>query len=90
MPVVPHNWGTMVNFAASVHLVASMPDGFLCEYPITSRIWGTEGPREPSPMMTELAARGVVVEDGYARVPEGPGLGIELDEEIVDTYRCAR
>ena len=90
MPVVPHNWGTMVNFAASVHLVASMPDGFLCEYPITSRIWGTEGPREPSPMMTELAARGVVVEDGYARVPEGPGLGIELDEEVVDTYRCAR
>jgi L-rhamnonate dehydratase len=86
VPVVPHNWGTMVNFAASVQLVASMPDGFLCEYPITPRTWGTGGTEEPSPMMTELAARGIAVEGGYALVPQEPGLGIELDEEAVARY----
>ena len=27
-----------------------------------------------------------LVEDGYAVVPDGPGLGIELDEEAVQEY----
>ena len=90
IPVVPHNWGTAVNFAASIHLVAAMPQGFLCEYPITHR--GTEVDCEegPSPMMTELASKPVAVADGFASVPEGPGLGIELDEEAVARYTIGR
>jgi L-alanine-DL-glutamate epimerase-like enolase superfamily enzyme len=86
VPLVPHNWGTAVNFAASIHLVAAMPRGFLCEYPITPRLPGAQ---QPSPMMTELARTPVVVEGGYARVPQGPGLGIELDETAVARYTCA-
>ena len=85
VPVVPHNWGTMVNFAASIHLVASMPRGFLCEYPITPR--NATAPI-PSPMMTELARKPIVIEEGYARVPQEPGLGIELDEDAVSRYIC--
>ena len=75
-----------MNFAASVQLVASMPDGFLCEYPITPRAWGEGVTEEPSPMMTVLASRGIAVEDGYALVPREPGLGIELDEGEVARY----
>jgi len=86
VPVVPHCWGTMVNFVASVHLVAAMPRGFLCEYPITPRTWGAAGPQSPSPMMTELASRRVAVEEGHALVPREPGLGVELDEEVVERY----
>ena len=86
VPVVPHNWGTAVNFAASIHLVAAMPQGFLCEYPITRREWGDASHDRPSPMMTELASSPVAVEDGFAAVPCGPGLGIELDEDAVARY----
>ena len=86
IPVVPHNWGTAINFAASIHLVAAMPQGFLCEYPITRREWGEAGEDRPSPMMTELARVPVSVAGGYAAVPTGPGLGIELDEEAVKRY----
>lgn len=86
VPVVPHNWGTMVNFAASLHLVASMPKGFLCEYPITPRGQEADVSMTPSPMMTELVSNPVVIEKGYALVPQGPGLGIELDEEAVRRY----
>ena len=88
VPVVPHNWGTMVGFAASVQLVASMPDGFLCEYPITPRTRDADITKTPSPMMTELAAKPVPVENGYAIVPQAPGLGIELEEEAVQKYTC--
>ncbi len=90
VPVVPHNWGTMVNFAASIHLVASMPRGFLCEYPITPRGVEPDVPQIPSPMMTELASKGIVIENGHALVPQGPGLGIELDEDAVEKYSCGR
>ena len=86
MPLVPHNWGTMVNFAASVHLVASMPQGFLCEYPIAPR---TPEARIASPMMTELVRTPLAIENGYAVVPKGPGLGIELDEGTVHKYTWA-
>ncbi len=86
VPVVPHNWGTAINFAASIHLVASMPQGFLCEYPITRRDWGDAGQDQPSPMMTELVKTPVHVENGFAIVPDGPGLGVELVEEAVEEY----
>ena len=87
IPLVPHNWGTAINFAASIHLVAAMPQGFLCEYPITRREWDSAGEfAMPSPMMTELASAAVIVEDGFASVPSGPGLGVELDEEAVAHY----
>lgn len=87
IPLVPHNWGTMVNFAASIHLVAAMPRGYLCEYPITTREHGAPHPGQiPSPMMTQLASTPIRVEDGHAVVPQGPGLGIELDEEAVTRY----
>lgn len=88
IPVVPHNWGTMINFAASIHLMAAMPRGFLCEYPITARTPEASLTRTPSPMMTELAKKPVVIEEGYAIVPREPGLGIELDEEVVRAYTC--
>jgi L-rhamnonate dehydratase len=86
IPLVPHNWGTAINTAASVHLVAAMPQGFLCEYPITRREWGEVTLDIPSPMMTALASTPVLIEDGYAVVPPGPGLGIELDEDAVARY----
>ncbi len=60
-----------------------MPQGFLCEYPITPR---QPDVSIPSPMMTELAKQGIVVQDGYALVPNGPGLGIALDEDAVARY----
>ena len=88
LPLVPHNWGTMVNFAASIHLVAVMPQGFLCEYPITARTPEASLCDTPSPMMTRLAKEPILVEDGYAHVPDGPGLGIELDEDIVTEHTC--
>lgn len=85
VPLVPHNWGTMINFAASVHLVAAMPHGFLCEYPIAPR---TSEAHIASPMMTELVRTPLTIENGYAVVPQGPGLGVELDEEAVRKYTC--
>ncbi len=37
--------------------------------------------------MRKLVANLPPLVDGRAAVPDGPGLGVELDEEILETYR---
>jgi D-galactarolactone cycloisomerase len=80
----PHVWGTAVGLAAAVHWVASLPDyphahnvpfPTLVEYDI-----GENGLRDglfTSPMRAE---RGLIA------VPRGPGLGVELDPDVVARY----
>jgi L-alanine-DL-glutamate epimerase-like enolase superfamily enzyme len=43
----------------------------------------------PSPLMRKLVRNLPPLVDGYVPVPQGPGLGIELDESIVDQFRVS-
>jgi L-rhamnonate dehydratase len=75
---VPHNWSTAVNTAATVQLVASTPDGYLMEFK-----------QEPNPLIQKLVKRsGEVfkIHEGRIQVPETPGLGIEIDENVVAEF----
>ncbi|HXG24946.1 MAG TPA: enolase C-terminal domain-like protein, partial [Chthonomonadales bacterium] len=83
LPCIPHAYSTGVLLAASVHWVASMPGGTFVEYTV-----------EESPLATALTGTGLLQNpvravDGWISVPEGPGLGIELDEEMIARYRVA-
>ena len=40
-----------------------------------------------SPLAGGLLARPLAFSEGMLAVPDGPGLGIELDEELVDRLR---
>jgi L-rhamnonate dehydratase len=72
---VPHCFSTGINLAASLHWMAST-GGDLVEYCL-----------RPSPLMRNLVRNLPPLIDGRVPVPDGPGLGIELDEEIVQRYR---
>jgi L-alanine-DL-glutamate epimerase-like enolase superfamily enzyme len=69
----PHNHGSILSVAAITQLVASMPDGDLIEYR-TSDI---------DDSMTALLLEKLSPEKGYIEVPQKPGLGIELDQNVV-------
>ena len=73
---VPHCFSTGINLAASLHWMASLRHGDLVEYCL-----------RPSPLMRKLVANLPPLVDGRVIVPDGPGLGIELDEEILEKYR---
>jgi L-alanine-DL-glutamate epimerase-like enolase superfamily enzyme len=75
---VPHCFSTGINLAASLHWMASRPDGDLVEYCL-----------RPSPLLREMVRNLPPLVDGRVPVPQGPGLGIELDEAVVDRYRVA-
>ena len=75
---VPHNWSTAINTVATIHLVASTPDGYLMEFK-----------QEPNPLIHKLVKRSeqiFSVRDGRIHVPTGVGLGIEIDENCVTEY----
>ena len=40
----------------------------------------------PNPMQHELVAQPIDQNHGYVYVPEGPGLGIEVREDVVRKY----
>lgn len=75
--VVPHCWSSGIVEAASLHLIASIPNAELLEY----CVWDT-------PIRHELVHDDIPAIDGYAKVPDGPGLGIEVDDKAIEKYRC--
>jgi len=73
---VPHCFSTGINLTASLHWMASTSGGDLVEYCL-----------RPSPLMRKLVKNLPPLENGRVAVPQGPGLGIELDLEILERYR---
>lgn len=80
----PHVWGGAVGLAAALHYIAALP-----AYPHSDNI-----PRPVlleydlgrNPIRGELLAEPLEPRDGFIAVPDGPGLGIEIDFEAVERY----
>jgi L-alanine-DL-glutamate epimerase-like enolase superfamily enzyme len=73
---VNHSYKTGINIAASLHFVAALPNSRYFEYCV-----------EQGPLRRSLTKQCFPVVDGDISVPEEPGLGVDLDEEIVAKYR---
>ncbi|HEX9017494.1 MAG TPA: mandelate racemase/muconate lactonizing enzyme family protein [Chloroflexota bacterium] len=73
--VINHSYSTDINLAASLHFLACMPHAELLEFCM-----------EPGPLRRELVKTPLKMVDGYVAVPEEPGLGVELDEEVAERY----
>src|SRR6185312_12830057 len=76
--VIPHSWSSDLLTAASLHLNAYQRRSVFVEFNTS------QGPLSRAMVKTPLR-----LEDGYVRVPEGPGLGVEVNEETLEKYRIA-
>ena len=84
MPCMPHCWGGAVIVAATLHLLALLPDA---SWARTTEPPMLELDTAENPFRDELAGfRPQVDADGTIAVPTGPGLGIEIDEALVQRY----
>ncbi|MDQ3659910.1 MAG: mandelate racemase/muconate lactonizing enzyme family protein [Actinomycetota bacterium] len=77
--VVPHAWKTGITAAASLHFQAATPNAPFIEM-LSPAVFS-------SPLRAELTQPEPEVEEGTMALPTAPGLGIELVEETVKTYR---
>jgi L-rhamnonate dehydratase len=79
--VVPHFWKTGITAAASLHFQAATPNAPFIEM-LSPAVFS-------SPLRAELTRPEPEVEEGTMALPTEPGLGIELVEEAVRTYRVS-
>ncbi len=72
---VPHAFGTGVLLSASAQWAAAS------SRPLT------EYTRAPSPLAQHLARHDMTFKDGLLHLSDAPGLGVELNDDVVATYR---
>jgi L-rhamnonate dehydratase len=75
---IPHSWTSDLLTAASLHLNAFMRRAVFQEFNVTS-----------GPLSRDLCLNPIQLEDGMLRVPQGPGLGVEVNEATIEKYRVA-
>jgi D-galactarolactone cycloisomerase len=84
IPCVPHCWSGVIGIAATLHLLSLLPDstfGFSSEQPLL------EHDTLENPYREELSPKPFqITADGFMQIPTGPGLGIEIDEDVIQKY----
>jgi galactonate dehydratase len=87
--MLPHSKEGMVGFAASMHVAASIPNFLAHEVPSLQAVKG--GPNvERSPLGKSYIKTPLTMTGGAILLKgniDGPGLGIELDEHLIDNER---
>jgi D-galactarolactone cycloisomerase len=73
--VATHTWSDAVALVANMHVVASLPNGLMVEMDRTG-----------NPLIDELLEEPVKVRDGQVALPQAPGLGVELNYEVLERY----
>lgn len=75
VPCVNHTYTYEINLAASLHVVAAIELTSLFEVQVT-----------PNQIRDAVARNPIRTVDGLIAVPDGPGLGVELDEAALERF----
>ena len=74
--VSPHNYNsTTIGLAATLQLAACIPNFLITEYFVNFEERGAE-----------IAVEPLRVDNGYIALPQGPGLGVELRQDVLERY----
>ena len=76
LPVANHNTGSIVNGMATTHWASTIRDYFACETVFFDGGWMDEVIVHDKPLC----------QDGFVEVSDKPGLGIELDPDVVKAH----
>jgi L-alanine-DL-glutamate epimerase-like enolase superfamily enzyme len=81
-----HSWGTTLEVLAAAHFGVLWPENVVewLEFPCHANS-GRAG-MYPFPLADEILVEPLAIANGRLHVPDGPGLGIEIDERVVDKY----
>ncbi|GAB1478695.1 mandelate racemase/muconate lactonizing enzyme family protein [Paracoccaceae bacterium] len=73
--LAPHLWAGAPCFFAGLHVLAAAPAGFIVEFSLGA-----------NPMIHDLSKAPVRVVDGVISVPETPGLGLDIDPDMIARF----
>lgn len=73
--VAPHVFRSGVSLAAHLHLLSTLPNQLFCEHQQIA-----------NPLLHELLIEPIKLENGYFVVPDLPGLGVFINDDIIKKY----
>jgi L-alanine-DL-glutamate epimerase-like enolase superfamily enzyme len=81
-----HSWGTTLEVLAAAHFGICWPEEVVewLEYPCYANN-GRAG-MYPFPLADEILTQPLDINNGVLTVPSGPGLGVEIDQRVIERY----
>jgi len=81
-----HSWGTTLEVLAAAHFGVCFPESVVewLEHPCHGNS-GRKG-MYPFPLADEILKTPLEIRNGILSVPKGPGLGIDVDERVIEKY----
>lgn len=83
--VIPHVWGTGIGLAAALQVIASLPSNHLSQFVAEPML---EFDRSTHPFRDAVIKEKIGMEKGVVRVPMGPGIGVEVNEDAVREFEA--
>jgi L-alanine-DL-glutamate epimerase-like enolase superfamily enzyme len=77
--VANHGFTTYVNVAAALHFLNSVPNALIVEFVV----------QEGTTLRDLITLQKIQAEESYLKVPDNPGLGIDLDEKAIQRLRVS-
>ncbi|WP_158964967.1 mandelate racemase/muconate lactonizing enzyme family protein [Chachezhania sediminis] len=81
--LVPHVWGTAVHIAAALQFMAALVPNPPRVNPVEPIV---EFDRTPNPFRQAIVTAPIEHENGWVAIPDGPGLGIEIDRAALKEF----
>lgn len=79
----PHTWTNGIGLAANLHMAASAKNCEWIEFPYEPPGWTIE-------VRDGILKEPLIIDkEGFVHLPQKPGLGIEIDEEILQKYKIS-
>lgn len=75
---MPHFFGPAIRFAAMLQVLGSIDNYLMCEYPVAH-----------DPIRFDLTDLPMLAENGIVTIPDGPGLGITLNEATIARFKVS-
>jgi D-galactarolactone cycloisomerase len=83
LSVNPHVWGSGIGLAASLQFIATIPPAPLALKPIEPML---EYDQSSHPFRQDLIFNSINMEQGMVKVPSAPGIGVEVNREVIERY----
>jgi len=82
--LIPHTWGTGIAIHAAMHLLSNLD---LVPGRMYKPLPWMELDQTENDLRDKLTRPLTSMKDGLIKVPDSPGLGIEINEDMIDEYR---
>jgi D-galactarolactone cycloisomerase len=84
---IPHVWGSGIALAAALQVIAATPSFPHTANPVELQNKPViEYDRNHNPLRDELLKENIRLENSHVKVPAGPGLGVDIDEVVLEKF----